>query len=243
MRILLFANRTTKEIVRDPMSIFFGLGFPLVLMFLLSAINKSIPVDLFDIGQLTPGIAVFGLSFMGLFAAQVISKDRGNSFLTRLFTTPMTSQDFIIGYSFPLVVMAIAQGIVCYITAMFLGLSISTSMIIAISLLILPGLIFVSLGLICGSLLSEKAATGLCGALLTNLAAWLSGIWFDLDLVGGVFKDIAYLLPFVHAVDMGRAALNGQYSDIFPHIWWVFSYAIILSLLAIVIFRKKMKAD
>lgn len=243
MRILLFANRTTKEIVRDPLSIFFGLGFPIVLLLLLSAINRSIPVDLFNITKLTPGIAVFGLSFMALFAAQVISNDRVNSFLTRLFTTPMTSKDFIVGYSLPLVVMSIAQGIICYIVAIILGLSISSSMLISIALLIPPALIFVSLGLICGSLLSEKAAAGVCGALLTNLSAWLSGIWFDLNLVGGLFKDIAYLLPFVHAVDMGKAALNGQYNDIFPHIWWVLGYAILLSVLAIVIFKKKMKAD
>ncbi|WP_146549782.1 ABC transporter permease [Rummeliibacillus suwonensis] len=243
MRIFLFAGRTTKEIVRDPLSIFFGLGFPIVLLLLLSAINRSIPVTLFDINEITPGIAVFGLSFMGLFAAQVISKDRENSFLTRLFTTPMTSKDFIIGYSVPLLVMSIAQGIICYIVAILIGLSITASMIFSILLLILPSLIFVSIGLICGSLLSEKAAVGICGALLTNLSAWLSGIWFDLDLVGGLFKDIAYLLPFVHAVAMGKAVLNGQYSAMFPHLWWVLGYAIILTILAIVIFRKKMQAD
>lgn len=243
MRIFLFAGRTTKEIVRDPLSIFLGLGFPIVLLLLLSAINRSIPVTLFDINEITPGIAVFGLSFMGLFAAQVISKDRENSFLTRLFTTPMTSKDFIIGYSVPLLVMSIAQGIICYIVAILIGLSITASMISSILLLILPSLIFVSIGLICGSLLSEKAAVGICGALLTNLSAWLSGIWFDLDLVGGLFKDIAYLLPFVHAVAMGKAALNGQYSAMFPHLWWVLGYAIILTILAIVIFRKKMQTD
>lgn len=243
MKILLFANRTTKEIVRDPIAILFGLGFPIVLLLLLSAINKSIPVDLFNITELTPGIAVFGLSFMALFAAQVISKDRESSFLTRLFTTPMTSKDFIIGYSLPLLLMSIVQGIICYVIAIFLGLSISTSMFIAIALLIPPAFIFVSLGLICGTLLSEKAATGLSGALLTNLAAWLSGIWFDLDLVGGIFKNIAYVLPFVHAVDMGKAAMSGQYSDIFPHFWWVLGYAVVLTVLAIVLFKKKMKAD
>ncbi|MEK4627065.1 ABC transporter permease [Solibacillus sp. FSL R7-0682] len=230
MKMLVFANRTTMEIVRDPLSLFFGLGFPIVLLLLLSAINRSIPVDLFNIASLTPGIAVFGLSFMALFTAQILSKDRASSFLTRLFTTPMTSADFIMGYSVPLLMMSIVQGIVCYIVAMFMGLSISISMIWAIVLLIPTSLIFIGLGL-------------LCGTLLTNLSAWLSGVWFDLNLIGGLFKDIAYILPFVHAVDMGKAALNGEYGNIFPHLWWVLGYGIIISIIAIAMFKKKMQVE
>ncbi len=241
--MLVFADRTTKEIVRDPLSVFLGLVFPIVLLLLLSVINRSIPVDLFNIAALTPGIAVFGLSFMALFTAQILSKDRESSFLTRLFTTPMTSKDYIIGYGLPLLVMSILQGIVCYIVAVFIGLSISVSIIAAIALLIPTSLIFIGIGLLCGTLLSEKAAVGVCGALLTNLSAWLSGVWFDLDLVGGLFKDIAYTLPFVHAVDMGKAALAGEYGGIFPHIWWVLGYSIVLSVLAIIVFKKKMQAD
>lgn len=243
MRILVFANRTTKEIIRDPLSIFFGLGFPIILLLLLSAINRSIPIDLFNISKLTPGIAVFGLSFMALFAAQVLSKDRSSSFLTRLFTTPMTSKDFIGGYSIPLLVMSIGQGIVCYTIAIVLGLSFSFSMFVALASLIPTSLIFIGTGLLCGAIFNEKAAVGICGAILTNISAWLSGIWFDLNLVGGLFKDIAYFLPFAHAVDMGKAALNNEYSEMLPHLWWVIGYAILLSVLAIIVFKKKMEID
>ena len=243
MRMLVFANRTKKEILRDPLSLFFGIGFPVVLLLLLSAINRSIPVDLFNVDSLTPGIAVFGLSIMALFAAQVLSKDRASSFLTRLFTTPMTSTDFIMGYSLPLLMMSIVQGIVCYIVVMFMGLSISLSMILALALLIPTSIIFIGIWLLCGTMLSERAAVGICGALLTNLSAWLSGAWIELNLIGGLFKDVAFILPFVHAVEMGKAALTGEYGDIFPHIWWVLGYAIIISVVAIAMFKKKMQAE
>ena len=122
MKMFVFANRTPKEIIRDPLSLAFGIGFPIILLLLLSAINRNIPVDLFNIELLTPGIAVFGLSFMSLFSAQLISKDRSSSLLSRLFTTPMTAKDYILGYTLPLVPMAFIQGIVCYIVALFLGL-------------------------------------------------------------------------------------------------------------------------
>ena len=81
----------------------------------------------------------------------------------------------------------------------------------------------------------------MCGSLLTNLSAWLSGTWFDLELVGGAFRDIAYLLPFVHAVEMGRAALAGDLGGIFPHIWWVLGYALAACALAVVLFLRQMK--
>ena len=86
-----------------------------------------------------------------------------------------------------------------------------------------------------------KQVGGICGALLTNLTAWLSGVWFDLDLVGGIFRKIANVLPFVHAVEMERAVLNGDFSGIFPHVWWVLGYAAAAVALAVYFFLRQMK--
>lgn len=241
MRMLKFANRNTKEILRDPINLFFGLGFPLVLIFLLSVIQANIPVELFQIEHLTPGITVFGLSFMTLFSATLISKDRGSSFLQRLYTTPLTATDFIFGYTLPIIPIAVAQSVICYIFAIILGLTISVNIILAILFIIPISVLYIALGLLCGSVLNDKQVGGICGAFLTNLSAWLSGVWFDLELVGGVFKRIAYVLPFVHAVEMERAVLAGDFREIFPHIWWVISYAVILFIAAIMLFLRQMK--
>lgn len=240
MKMQVFASRTTKEIVRDPLSLLFGIAFPVILILLLTAINRNIPTDLFNIEQLTPGIAIFGLSFMTLFSAQIISKDRSSSFLARLFTTPMSSSDFIIGYTLPLIPMAIVHCLICYLVAFLLGMNVTTSVLVGIALVIPTSIVFIGIGLLCGSVLSEKAVGGICGALLTNLTAWLSGVWFSLDLVGGWFSKIAYLLPFAHAVDMGRAAISGEYSAIFPHLWWVLGYAIFFVIIAVIVFKRKM---
>ena len=102
MRMLAFAKRCAKEILRDPINLIFGLGFPLVLLVLLSAIQANIPVSLFEIDTLTPGITVFGLSFITMFSASLIAKDRETAFLQRLYTTPLTGFDFILGYMLPL---------------------------------------------------------------------------------------------------------------------------------------------
>ena len=241
MRMLTFAGRNAKEILRDPLNLAFGLGFPLVLILLLSAIQANIPVSLFEIGHLTPGITVFGLSFMTLFSATIIAKDRSSSLLQRLYTTPLTPTDFILGYTLPIVPIAVVQSIVCYIAAIVLGLDLTVTIIFAVVFIIPVSVLYIALGLLFGSILTDKQVGGICGALLTNLSAWLSGVWFDLDLVGGVFRKVAYALPFVHAVEMERAVLAGNYAGIFPHLWWVLGYAAAALTAAVVLFLRQMK--
>ena len=241
MRMLTFAARNTKEILRDPINLFFGLGFPMVLILLLSAIQANIPVSLFEIQHLTPGIAVFGLSFMTLFSATLISRDRSSALLQRLYTTPLTPVDFILGYTLPILPIAVAQSIICYVAAIFLGLEVTVNIVWAVLCILPTSLLYIALGLLCGSVLTDKQVGGICGALLTNLSAWLSGTWFDLDLVGGTFRKVADALPFVHAVNLGRGVLAGDFSAVGQHIWWVLGYAVVLLAAAVGLFLRQMK--
>lgn len=241
MRVLTFSGRTAKEILRDPINFFFGLGFPLILIGLLTAIQANVPVPIFELAHLTPGVTVFGLSFMTLFSALLISKDRESAFLQRLYTTPLRASDFIFGYTLPLLPMALAQSVICYMAAVLLGLEFKITVLLALLFILPIALFFIALGLICGSVFTSRQVGGICGALLTNLSAWLSGIWFDVDLVGGVFEKIANVLPFIHAVELERAAFNGSYADMFPHLWWVLGYTVITVAGAILLFLRQMK--
>ena len=241
MKMLTFAKRNAREIIRDPITVFFGLGFPLVLIILLSAIQANIPVDLFRIESLAPGITIFGLSFMTLFSGSLIAKDRGSSLLQRLYTTPLKSVDFILGYTLPVIPFAVAQSIICYAVAIILGLRVTVNVLLAVLFIIPISVLYIALGLLFGSILNDKQVGGICGGLLTNVSAWLSGTWFDLELVGGIFKKIAYSLPFVHAVELERAVLSGNFSDILPHFLWVIGYALVSLLIAILLFLRQMK--
>ena len=241
MKMLLFAKRNFKEILRDPLNLSFLFGFPIVLLLLLSAIQANIPVSMFEIQHLAPGIAVFGLSFMTLFSATLIAKDRQSSFMHRLYTTPMTSADFILGYTLPLIPVALLEGVACYGFALLLKLEFQANLLLALLLLLPVALLYIGLGLLCGSVFNDKQVGGICGSLLTNASAWLSGIWFDLGLVGGGFQKFANILPFVHAVEMERAAIAGNYADILPHFWWVLGYAAAILTLAVWLFLRQMK--
>ena len=241
MRTMTFAKRCAKEILRDPLNVGFGLGFPLVLLVLLSAIQSNIPVHLFEIDTLTPGITVFGLSFLTLFAATLVARDRESALLQRLYTTPLTGLDFILGYLLPLLPIALGQTVACYLFAVPLGLTVNIRIVCAV-VGILPMAVFnIALGLLFGSLLGVKQVGGICGALLTNLSAWLSGVWFDLKLVGGFFEKIANALPFLHAVEMEKALFAGDFRLAAMHFLPVFLYSGLITVLAVLCFLGQMK--
>ena len=241
MRMLPFAKRCAKEILRDPINLGFGLGFPLVLLALLSAIQAKIPVELFEINALTPGITVFGLSFMTLFSATLVARDRETALLQRLYTTPLTSLDFIIGYMLPLLPIALGQTLICYLFAIPLGLTVSANIVYAVIGIIPMAIFNIALGLMCGSVFGVKQVGGICGALLTNLSAWLSGVWFDLKLVGGLFEKIANMLPFVHAVEMEKALFGGNFELAATHILPILLYSVLITVAAALFFLRQMK--
>ena len=241
MRMMTFAKRCAKEILRDPINLGFGLGFPLVLLFLLSMIQANIPVNLFEINTLTPGITIFGLSFMTLFSATLIAKDRESALLQRLYTTPLRGTDFILGYMLPILPIALAQTLICYLFAIPLGLTVNINILYTIIGIIPMAVFNIALGLLCGSLLGAKQVGGICGALLTNLSAWLSGVWFDLDLVGGFFEKLANALPFVHAVKMEQALCAGNFETALSHLLPVLLYSALATVVAIFCFLAQMK--
>ena len=241
MRMRIFAGRCTKEILRDPINLGFGLGFPLVLLLLLSALQANIPVSMFEIDTLTPGMTVFGLSFITLFSATLVAKDRESAFLQRLYTTPLTGPDFILGYMLPLLCIAVGQTLICYLFAIPLGLTVSTNLVYAV-IGILPMAVFnIALGILCGSVLGVKQVGGICGALLTNLSAWLSGVWFDLELVGGAFEKAAKALPFLHAAELEKALFRGDFHSAAEHIVPVVLYGVGVSAAAVFCFLRQMK--
>ena len=241
MRMLTFAKRNAKEILRDPLNLGFGLGFPLLLLVLLSALQRNIPVSLFEIDILTPGITVFGLSFMTLFSATLVAKDRESAFLQRLYTTPLKGFEFIIGYMLPLLPIALAQTVICYLFAIPLGLTVSANIIYAVIGIIPMAVFNIALGLLCGSIFGVKQVGGICGALLTNLSAWLSGVWFDLKLVGGFFEKFANALPFFRAAEAEKALFGGNPELAFSHILPIIIYCISITAVAVFFFLKQMK--
>lgn len=242
-QVMLLAKRNGKEILRDPLNLCFGLGFPLVLLGLLTAIQSNVPKELFPLNQLAPGIAIFGQSFMCLFSASLIAKDRGSALLLRLYTTPLRPVHYILGYMLPMVPIALAQTVITLAFALILGMHWTANLFLCLLVSIPSGWIFIALGLFCGSLLTDKQVGGICGALITNLTGWFAGIWFDVETVGGFFAAVADVLPFYHAVELARAAYAGTLCDAISHLWVVLAWALCLSAAAVWAFLHQMRKN
>ncbi len=251
-RCFAFAERNLKELLRDPLSYIFCLGFPLVMLVVMTLVDSSIPAEanmtIFKINNLGPGIAVFGLAFVMLFTCLNVSKDRSGSFLVRLYASPMKSSDFILGYILPAFILTLVQMAITFVCAIIIGAVTGTSLnilgcLIAIIALIPPAVLFISFGLLFGTLFSDKASPGLC-SIIISLSAFLGGIWFDCEATGGVMSDICNVLPFLHGTKAARAAVAMDFSgDFWIDIAITAGYALVVTAAAILLFKRKMRAD
>lgn len=241
MRMLNFAKRNFKELIRDPLSLIFEIVLPIFLLFIFQQIN--IPGEEYKLENFTPGIIIFGLSFITLFTATLVAKDRGSSLLIRLGTSPMKSSDYILGYILSLIPIILIQDILFFLVAILLGLSISMNIIFTILVSLIISILFITFGILIGSLVSEKGAGGV-GSVIVQLVCFTSGMYFSKDLIGTGFAKICELLPFEGALNIIKGVLNNNYEIISMGNIIVFSlYTIVILIIAIIVFKNKMVSD
>lgn len=241
MRILNFAKRNFKEIIRDPLSIIFSVLLPLFLLFIFKQIN--IPSESYELHNFTPGIVVFGFSFITLFTAMLVSKDRTSSLLIRLGISPMKPIEYILGYMLSIIPLILIQNVLFFILAIVLGLSFSINIIWAILISIVIAILFITIGIILGSLFSEKASSGI-SSIVIQLVCFTSGMYFPRELLGDVFSKICEYLPFESCVTIIKGIMNANLESITIRNIVVFSiYTILALVISIVVFKKKMISD
>ena len=241
MRIINFAKRNFKELIRDPLSLIFEIALPIFLLIIFQQFN--IPDEAYKLSNFTPGIIIFGFSFISLFTATLIAKDRSSSLLIRLGTSPMKSSEYILGYILSIIPIIIIQDILFFIVAILLGLEFSFNIILAIIISLIVSILFISLGILIGSLVSDKATGGL-GSLIVQLVCFTSGMYFSKDLVGKGFALICELLPFESCLNIIKGFLNNDLSIISTRNIIVFiSYTILIVILSVIVFKNKMTSD
>lgn len=240
MKLLGLADRNLKEISRDPVSMILGLLMPIVFLFLFTSINKRLPLDLFTPQSLTPAVVVFGYGFFIMFAATLLAKDRQSAFLVRLYTTPLRPADYILSYILPFFPLLIVQTVLCFCCGLLMGATF-INLGAAILIFLLLGITCISLGVLLGALFTVGQVSAV-GSLLITVISLLSGAWMDLKLVGGVFEQVGYAMPFAHAIDAARAVLKGgSLSAESNSLLLLGGYALASTILAIIAFRRTMR--
>ena len=213
-KVINFYKRNLKEILRDPVVYIFCLGFPVAMFVLFYLINKfsNGHTPTFEVLSLLPGIIVFSYSFVMLTLAIIVSKDKQTFFLKRLYSSPMKSYDFILGYFLVGLFTGLLQTLVCIITGFIIALIsgvnfISVGSIFLLILAQLPILITnIFLGIVFGTIFNDKTAPGIC-SIFISLAGILGGCWMPIETMGG-FETFCRFLPFYPSVYVGRIITN-----------------------------------
>jgi ABC-2 type transport system permease protein len=241
MRFLTLTSRNIKEIYRDPVSITLGVAMPAILLVLFVSIGKNAPVEVFTPNSLTPAVAVFSFGFLTLFSSMLLAKDRESAFLSRLLTAPLKPTDFILSYTLPFLPIALLQIAVCFTVGIIYGVTLNLSILLALFILFIMSIACIGIGMIIGSLFSEKQAPGLASGVIIIISLF-GGVWMNLKMVGGVFAAIGYALPFAYAIDTTRAVLNGyELGSIAITLYLIIGYTLIFFILGVLCFRWRTK--
>ena len=248
-----FAKRNLIEVFRDPLSWIFCIAFPIVMLIIMSIVNSSIPKEagntMFRIDNLSGGIVVFGQMFIMLFTAIGVAKDRSSTFLTRLYSSPMKSFDFVWGYILPMLLTGVIQAFIS-LTAAFVVSLISdyplniAGLLLAVIASLPSALMFSAIGLLFGTLFNEKAAPGIC-SILISLGSMIGGIWFDVEAAGGFMYDLAKCLPFLYATRLARSVITKDFGtkEFGAPLIVVIGAAAILTIISSIVFNSRMRAD
>lgn len=240
MRAINFAKRNFKEIIRDPLSIIFAIALPLFLLFIFQQFD--IPSEVYSIENFTPGIVIFSFSFITLFTAALVAKDRTTSLLTRLCASPMKTLDYILGYILSVLPVVVLQNVLFFITAIALGLDFSVNVLLTILVSIPLSLLFIALGILIGCITTEKSASGV-SSIVIQLVAFTSGMYFEAEMIGGFFNTICKVLPFSGCLDITKAVLNGSSKALTGSVMTVIIYTVVITVLAAMLFKSKLESD
>lgn len=122
-----------------------------------------------------------------------------------------------------------------YVAGAALGVHLQAGRWIAMSLMLLLGIVpFAALGILLGHLVSTDALGPVMGGGV-GLLAFVSGFWFPLD--DGVLRDVGEQLPSYWLVQAGHIGLGGDGWP--PHGWIVLgAWTAVLGLLAARAYRR-----
>lgn len=244
-RILTLTQRNMKEILRDPLSLIFTIALPLFMEILFYLLFHGLTSQ-FEMKYLAPGIVVFSQAFLTLFTGLLLSIDKNTSFLTRLYVSGAKSYEFIFGYAFSVLPIAAVQSVLFFLVGGIIDASIfGINMLFAILLSsVLTSLFFIACGLLFGSVCNEKSIGGISSIIIVGQSV-LSGMWFPIEGLSGGMVSFMKVLPFKNATQLIQNTLNGIDNTFegfgYPLIV-VLLYTIVAFIVAIAVFKSKMKA-
>ena len=221
---LLYTRFELLRAFRNRRFFIFSLGFPLVLYFLIAAPQKNTQ-DLSGTGISAPLYYMAGLAAFGTMASMIssggrIAAERQAGWTRQLRITPLTARQYFRAKVVASYAMAITSLLLLYLAGASLGVSLPANRWLAMTGLILVGLLpFAALGITLGHLITVDSVGPLTGGLVAILA-FLSGTWFP--LTHGFLYDVGQYLPGYWIVQASHIATHG-------HGWGIQGWVVVIA--------------
>ena len=242
-RVFTLTNRNLKEIIRDPLSLIFTLALPLFMEILFYLIFHDL-TEQFQMKYLAPGIVVFSQAFLTLFTGLLLSTDKNTSFLTRLYVSKTKSYEFIFAYALSVLPITLVQSILFFLVGGIFDTSLfGLGMILAIVLSVVTSLFFIGMGILFGSICNEKSIGGVSSIVIVGQSV-LSGMWFPVDGLNEGMITFMKVLPFRNATMLIQnmiIGVNDSFNDFILPLLIVLGYTVLAFVVAILVFKNKMK--
>ena len=205
-----------KLFLREPMSAFFTLIFPLMYLFLFGAISGNEPTPQYGgqrmIDTAIPSLTAVIIGITGLMSTTMtMATYRESGVLRRLRTTPVS----------PLVVLAAQVIVVFAMTCLGMLLLIAAGMLVyhvrfegnAFSVLggfVLSSLSFFGIGFMLAGTMPTVRTAWVAGMVLLYPMMFLSGAFFTVDLLPAAVQKVSAFMPLTYVVNLLRGLWTGQ---------------------------------
>lgn len=209
--------------VRERRLLLFGLGFPLILYFVIAVPNRHM-ADFGGSGVSAPLYYMVSLASFGTMMSMVstggrIAGERQVGWTRQLRITPLSPQAYLRAKVLTGYTMAALSLVLLYIAGASLGVSLTAKTWVETTLLIAVALLpFAALGIALGHFLTVDAVGPAIGGTV-SLLALISGTWFPVQ--SGFLHDVGQFLPSYWLVQAGRISLHGS-------AWGVEGWAVVI---------------
>lgn len=211
MTAVLYTRYEIVRAFRNRRFLFFSLGFPVVLYFVIVAPQSSIDnfggTGISAAAYYMTALASFGTMMSMISTGARIATERQVGWTRQLRVTPLSARSYLRAKVLTGYAMALSTIVLLYIAGAILGASLPAGSWLATTGLVLVGLLpFAALGIGLGHLVTPDSVGPLTGGLV-SLLAFVSGTWFP--VTSGFLHDLGQFLPSYWLVEAGRVSVHG----------------------------------
>lgn len=213
MNSLSYTRYELLRVLRNRRFFFLSLGFPLVLYLLIAGSSRHV-TNLQKTGISAPLYFMVGLIAFGTMAAMLssgarIAAERAVGWNRQLRISPLSTRSYLRAKVLTAYLMAALSMGALYVAGAALGVSMSASRWIDMTLLILVCLVpFAALGIAVGHMLTPDSIGPAMGGGIA-LLAFLGGVWYPIPS-HGFLHDVGQALPSYWLVQASHVAIGGH---------------------------------